>query len=808
MINVVMFWKQNDSELYGRRSDMVAKYLASRSDVGKVLVLDAPIDSDALEQRNSGERFDQNPFVYEGTKAIADNARDHGKLYRRVFVYDKSKQGIADYFTFLEQCFKALDIDPAKSVFWMYPKLLWGEQLINHFKPAKKVMDVVDDHRAWPNVNDTKRKQLNQHYEAMLSNADKVLTNCLPVKLSMYEFNQNIALVPNGCDINPPITLPESNQHYQRIASHKGPVLGFVGNLEAKIDDVLLRRLSTEMPDALIVLIGSTHANPSIRALEALPNVVMTGVVPYPYIGAFVRLFTVGMVPHKRMDLTENMNPLKVYVYLTHHVPVVATDVPNIAVCDYVWQSSSHDAFINNVKQVIIQRSLLNNEVFDSFTHCNSWQMRLAVVTDSLLDDRNSQSANEDAKPNLLRLDGQESNASIFVIDKSALSDSLKPSRKKVAAIVFTDEAEQALDSARLFAQRANHELDVYVVPVHPNEEKDVLRQILRFTSYRYIMLADQNAFPCRDWLQFAYNAHLNNDGAIVRAASGGSLNEKHNYLFSSCSVLRAMLSGESVKEVTDARFLVADLRLSTDKGSPSDSTPISVIDVNSLASPAPQFERDICVVMPCINEQEGIEAAKLLKRTSGIDADFVVALDTQYQGFIKTLNQTARLSAAKYIVYLAEDAVPGHHWLRTAYEKLEQANKSVLAFNCGKWHGRIAAFGMVRKDWVYQYYGDCILYEGYRSHRADNELTVIARACDQFIYAPDAILLENDKRKDFKKNESEASNFTEEDKNLFKKRFKNGFGGLLDYSLYEALHDEYLRRKKFAKSQAVLVIE
>ena len=54
MVNVVMFWKQNDSELYGRRSDMVAKYLASRGDVGKVLVLDAPIDSDALEQRNSG----------------------------------------------------------------------------------------------------------------------------------------------------------------------------------------------------------------------------------------------------------------------------------------------------------------------------------------------------------------------------------------------------------------------------------------------------------------------------------------------------------------------------------------------------------------------------------------------------------------------------------------------------------------------------------------------------------------------------------------------------------------------------------
>src|SRR3546814_4255780 len=37
-IDVVLFWKQNDSTLYGRRSDMVARYLASRRDVRRVVV--------------------------------------------------------------------------------------------------------------------------------------------------------------------------------------------------------------------------------------------------------------------------------------------------------------------------------------------------------------------------------------------------------------------------------------------------------------------------------------------------------------------------------------------------------------------------------------------------------------------------------------------------------------------------------------------------------------------------------------------------------------------------------------------------
>ncbi|RUO45170.1 hypothetical protein CWE23_03885 [Idiomarina aquatica] len=385
MIDVVMFWKQNDSELYGRRSDMVAKYLAGRSDVGKVLVLDAPIDEMALEKRNEGERFDQNHFVYEGTKAIAARACDHDNLYRRVFIYDKQQQGFEDYVAFLTDCFQQLHIDPQRSVFWMYPKLQWGERLITQFKPAKRVIDVVDDHRSWPNVDEKKRQQLHQHYQAMLSGADKVLTNCLPVKLSMYEFHQNIALVPNGCERVPQVEIPEANKHYQRVVAHDGPVLGFVGNLEAKIDEALLRRLSAELPEALIVLVGSTHANPDIRRLAELPNVVMTGVVPYRYVGAYIKRFTVGLVPHQRMDLTENMNPLKVYVYLTHHVPVVATDVPNIAKCDYVWQNTTHDEFIAGVKEVIRLRGQLNAQVFDDFIQRNSWAMRLGAITDEIL---------------------------------------------------------------------------------------------------------------------------------------------------------------------------------------------------------------------------------------------------------------------------------------------------------------------------------------------------------------------------------------------------------------------------------------
>src|SRR3546814_20490777 len=55
-IDVVLFWKQNDSTLYVRRRDMVARYLASRRDVRRDVVGDAPISDARLAEPRSAER--------------------------------------------------------------------------------------------------------------------------------------------------------------------------------------------------------------------------------------------------------------------------------------------------------------------------------------------------------------------------------------------------------------------------------------------------------------------------------------------------------------------------------------------------------------------------------------------------------------------------------------------------------------------------------------------------------------------------------------------------------------------------------
>lgn len=212
----------------------------------------------------------------------------------------------------------------------------------------------------------------------------------------------------------------------------------------------------------------------------------------------------------------------------------------------------------------------------------------------------------------------------------------------------------------------------------------------------------------------------------------------------------------------------------------------IQHVDIRSIRSLHWCDPEGIAVIMPCINPKTARATARLLVQQAGIAARFYIVEDALRLGFINALNDTASRLQVKYVVYLAEDAFPGENWLRTAHARMEETGKGLLAFNCGKWHGRVAAFGMVRKDWVRQVYGaGAIFHPAYKAHKADNELTVIARVTQQFIYEPDSVLIENDSKKIFKES-------APEDKATFHRRFRAGFDGLVALEQLKAFAEPY----------------
>jgi|GEM_PF-816188 len=396
-VDIVVFWKQNDTGLYGRRSDMVVKYLASRKDVRRVIVVDTPIsEHDLLSRRNKANGLTHDRLIYVRTYEKAIGKHDTDKVKYRVFihppgVYRNSEHETAKpllsegYFAYLKSVFEEEGVDARDAIFWLYPKNYLAKPLVEHFQPAQVVTDVVDDHRAWPGVSEQEKARLTENYRETLAFADMAFVNCAPMLESMSEFRDGVRLVPNGCDASPVLVQPRNNAAFEVFSAWKGKVIGFVGNLEQKIDIELIGKIAEQYRDCLVVLVGSTHANPVVLQLQKYSNVLMPGIVPYEEVGAWMSRFDVGIIPHLDMEMTRNMNPLKLYVYLSWRIPVVSTEIFNVDnSSEFVFSATTHAEFLKAVGHAMHQRTE-NDENLTQYINANSWESRMKQHVDELM---------------------------------------------------------------------------------------------------------------------------------------------------------------------------------------------------------------------------------------------------------------------------------------------------------------------------------------------------------------------------------------------------------------------------------------
>lgn len=212
----------------------------------------------------------------------------------------------------------------------------------------------------------------------------------------------------------------------------------------------------------------------------------------------------------------------------------------------------------------------------------------------------------------------------------------------------------------------------------------------------------------------------------------------------------------------------------------------IEIIDIQNIDNAIIQEYGNIIVIMPCTDTTMGMKTVNILHSRSGIPCTTIIAHDTAKYGFIATANMVFRKICSKYAVYLAQDAFPCRNWLSMATQALERSGKGLLAFNDGKWMGNLASFGMVRTAWVNTIYNNALFFPGYTSHAADNELTTIARATNNYIYDPNISLIEVD----YEKENKPFGNHI--DRNIFTERAKLGFGNIIDPAKAKEIVKDY----------------
>ncbi len=212
--DLVFFWKQNDSDIYGRRSDMLVKYLVKSGKVRRVFHFDRSLTLGELEatiDRGPHAPLHQGNLIYLNSMRRIFKMADRGSVVRRTFLcrngsIPQSFLGMdlpprAAYVDFVKDTLKENGVDQPPLA-WVCPVVFDFPKVHEKIEFERMVVDIIDDQRKWQAKTDYMNR-VAQNYVDVLKIADVVLANCDPVRKGFADMRDDIMIVPNGTEVVP-----------------------------------------------------------------------------------------------------------------------------------------------------------------------------------------------------------------------------------------------------------------------------------------------------------------------------------------------------------------------------------------------------------------------------------------------------------------------------------------------------------------------------------------------------------------------------------------------------------------------------
>jgi glycosyltransferase involved in cell wall biosynthesis len=232
----------------------------------------------------------------------------------------------------------------------------------------------VDEYSAFSGVKSAAIAELE---ERLLTKSDLVIVSAERLRQSKTRPGVPIALVRHGVDFRHfRKALDPATKVAPELAGLPRPVIGFFGLIADWVDVDLMADVAKHFANGSLVVLGK--ATTDISVLQQLPNVHVLGRKPYEALPTYCKGFDVALNPFRINELTLNANPLKVREYLAAGLPVVSSDVPEVAVLGQCLIGKDRDDFIRKVGEAL-QKPGPQGEISEAI-RAESWEARLDEI--------------------------------------------------------------------------------------------------------------------------------------------------------------------------------------------------------------------------------------------------------------------------------------------------------------------------------------------------------------------------------------------------------------------------------------------
>jgi UDP-galactopyranose mutase len=216
--------------------------------------------------------------------------------------------------------------------------------------------------------------------QMVLRAAQLVLCVSQPLVEKARLTNQNVHLVPNGCDFDRYCgAKPPENRGAAR------PRIGYVGTIAPRFDTELVAEVARAHPEWDIELVGPVSPLVTLPAGHSLPNIFWRGEIPYDGIPAAIQSFDVCILPLREIPFSYCSSPIQVWDYLAAGKQVVSTPIAQFEeLSGLITTASGPTAFAAGIDESLRRNDLFEFQRRRRFASENSWDHRVRQIVNLL----------------------------------------------------------------------------------------------------------------------------------------------------------------------------------------------------------------------------------------------------------------------------------------------------------------------------------------------------------------------------------------------------------------------------------------
>jgi glycosyltransferase involved in cell wall biosynthesis len=204
---------------------------------------------------------------------------------------------------------------------WLSTPML--DALADAFAAQPLIYDVMDELAQF----DFAPEGIAQRDRALVARADLVFTGGRSLYAARAHAGPKVRCEPSGVELE---RFAADVAPHPLTSQLSGPVFGYVGVIDERIDVTLIEALAESIPDAHVVLVGPVVKIDPAR-LPRRANVHLTGGVAYDGLPSWLAGFAVALLPFARNCATEFISPTKTLEYFAARKPVVSTPIADVA---------------------------------------------------------------------------------------------------------------------------------------------------------------------------------------------------------------------------------------------------------------------------------------------------------------------------------------------------------------------------------------------------------------------------------------------------------------------------------------------